>query len=71
VTVQTLQKAQSLPKTVEAGLRILASIIAREVVKSELARADGLSPDSTTTHRKGVQKTEAIAPTVVGEKLIR
>jgi len=39
------QNARSPQETTQAGLRILARIIAREAVKGRLAKMDGLKPD--------------------------
>jgi len=44
-----LENARSPQETVQAGLRILARIIAREVLKDQLANIDVLLSDSPST----------------------
>ena len=55
--MQTLEKPQSLPKTVEAGLRILAKIIARQAVKVQFANRDGVDPDGLPLSSLHIQAT--------------
>ena len=41
--------SRSPEKTVQAGLRILAKIIAREAVRERLAKTDAMRPDSLSS----------------------
>ena len=43
--MQDIKDAQSVPETVNAGLRMLARIIAREAVKVQFANRDEVDPD--------------------------
>ena len=43
--MEDMSSAQSVPETLEGGLRILAGIIARDAVKRQFANRDELDPD--------------------------
>jgi len=52
------ENARSPQETVQSGLRILARIIAREVVKDRLGEMEGLKPDPQFTDATPAQIAE-------------
>lgn len=50
-----LDNSRSPQETIQAGLRILARIIARETVKERLAKMDSLNPDPSLTETMAAQ----------------
>lgn len=55
--MQDIKDAQSVPETVNAGLRMLARIIAREAVKVQFANRDEVDPDGLPLSCLHIQAT--------------
>ena len=55
--MEDINSAQLVPETLEAGLRTLARIIAREAVKVQFANRDGVDPDGLPLSSQYIQAT--------------
>ena len=55
--METVEKPQLLPNTLEGGLRVLARIIAREAVGIQFAYRDGVDPECLPPSSVHIQAT--------------